>query len=185
MGRADHGGRSSSGCSAVQRFGTAKVSRGLRAGHGGLVPGARVVGLMHIVEHPEVLLGAQSGLRHHLPRHPSGASRRRRRRGVPRGDRRRGALCRPRPFRPEADRRRLVHPGLSRACCSTISGRARSCSATATAVDESVLRDASRTGRSCRWWSSRRGDGHREPGGDHRAPIRWRSRRSRSISCRA
>ena len=50
----------------------------------------------------------------------------RRRRDLPRGDRRRGALRRPRPLRAEADRRRRGSSSSFRACCSTISGRAPS-----------------------------------------------------------
>ena len=76
------------------------------------------------------------------------------RRGVPRRHRRRGALRRPRPFRPPADPGRLA----GRSCCrrwrSTISARARWCSPI---PRRSRTRSSCsiRTGRCCRWSCSR------------------------------
>ncbi len=49
---------------------------------------------------------------------------------VPGGDRRRSALCRPRPFWPQADPDGLVRTGVARRWSSTISDKARWCSPT-------------------------------------------------------
>ncbi len=49
---------------------------------------------------------------------------------LPGRDRCRSALCRPRPFRAQADPVRLVLSGFSGSACSTTSARARSCSPT-------------------------------------------------------
>ena len=65
----------------------------------------------------------------------------------------------------------VVHPRVSRACCSTISGRAPSSSAMATAVDESVLRDDPGLGAAADGRPRDAGDGHRQPGGDHRGLL--------------
>ena len=50
------------------------------------------------------------------------------RRRVPRGHRRRGALCRHGPLRRAARPARVVHARLARRCCSTTSAKARCCS---------------------------------------------------------
>ena len=75
-----------------------------------------IAGALHIIDDPARARRHQSALRHRIP----GRSRRHRPghagRGVPGGDRRRGALRRPRPFRPQADPDRLARAWCCRRC---------------------------------------------------------------------
>ena len=87
----------------------------------------RIGGLMHIVDNPNVSAGAQSALRHHVRRAPRRHRPHDHGPRVPGRDRRRGALRRSRPFRPQADPGRHGSGSCCRRCCSTISARARWC----------------------------------------------------------
>ena len=75
-----------------------------------------IAGALHIRDDPHVLLAinpyyAIAFPARSRPDRPGHAGRR-----VPGGDRRRGALCRSRPFRPQADPDRLALPGACRRC---------------------------------------------------------------------
>ena len=107
-----HPGRAVLG--AEQRHGARGV--GFRAGDGGLVRGAGGAGPRSHQRRSVGAGGDQSLLRHPVPadaRHdrPGDAGR-----GVPGGDRRRGALCRSRPFRTQADPGRLDLSSCCRRC---------------------------------------------------------------------
>ena len=75
------------------------------------------------------------------------------RRGVPRRHRRRGALRRPRPFRPQADPGRLARGGAAGAGAQ-LSRAGRAGARQSEGDRESVLPAVSRTGRCCRWCCS-------------------------------
>ena len=104
--------------------------RGVRAGHRAVVPGHRAFPASSTSPTTRRCFARSIRLLSRSPISHSAPGRRLRddRRGVPGRHRRGGALCRSRPFRAQADRAGLAGDRLSRACCSTISGRAPSCS---------------------------------------------------------
>ena len=87
-----------------------------------------IAGLLHIRDDPGVLWAANPvyGIKFLLQHGRIGLVTLGAR--LPGGHRRRGALCRSRPFRPQADPARLVRSRAAGADRSTISGRARWCS---------------------------------------------------------
>ncbi len=131
----------------VQRFGTAKVSSvfGPMTAIWFLVAGVFRPRPHHRLSGGAV--GAQSRSRHRVSGHAFRHRLRRDRRDLPGGDRRRGALCRSRPFRPQADRAGLVRPGLSLPAAQLFrAGRLRAVEVGAQNRREPVLRDAAGMG---------------------------------------
>ena len=108
---------------AVARHGEGRGP--VRPDHAGLVRGHRVARPVLDRSRSGRAVGAQSVLRHRFP----AAARHHRtvyaRRGVPRRHRRRGALCRSRPFRPPSDPSGLARSSCCRRWRSTIWARAR------------------------------------------------------------
>ena len=96
---------------AVQRFGTGECRHVFGPVTALVVPRLGVSGLIHIVDDPEVLwpLNPCHGV---IFLYAQPDRLRDARRDLPGRHRRRGALRRSRPFRPQADRARLVRAGL-------------------------------------------------------------------------
>ena len=126
-----------------------------------------IAGALHIRDDPHVLLainplyGIEFLLTHGADR-PGDA-----RRGVPGGDRRRGALCRSRPFRPQADPDRMALPGAAGAADQLF--RAGRQGAGRSGGDrKSVLPPGAGNLPAADDRAGDGGDRDREPGGDHR-----------------
>ena len=88
-------------------------------------------------------------------------------RGIPCGDRRRSALRRPRPFRPQADPDRLGRAGAPGACAE-LSRPGRAGAGRSEGAREPVLPALSRMGAAADGRAGHRCDGDREPGRHHR-----------------
>ena len=126
-----------------------------------------VAGIVPIVRDPVVLLALNPTYAVCVPVHPrhhqpGDAGRR-----LPRRHRRRGALCRPRPFRPQAHPGRLARPRASRPGHQLFRpGRAGA--GHADGARQSVLPALSGLGAAAGGGPRHRRHGHRQPGGDHR-----------------
>ena len=152
-------------CVSVARH--RESGRVVRADHGDLVCRDCDSGFRGDSKRSRRALGAQSGAWHGV----SSASRHHRllyaRRRFSRRDRRRGALRRPRPFRPRADPACLARPGAAFAGAQLPrAGRAGLCASGN--GRQSVLSALSRMGAHSDGVSGYGGNRHREPGGDHR-----------------
>ena len=121
----------------------------------------------HIADDPTVLLRGQPLLRGGLSVRAARRRLRHHRRGVPRRDRRGGALCRPRPFRPQADRARLAGARVPVPAAQLFrAGRLRALAWRHAA--QPVLRDAAGLGAAADGRARDGRDRHRQPGGDLR-----------------
>ena len=112
-----------------------------------------VAGLWHIGAESGVLAAFNPIYGVALPGQPRPHRLRHARRRVPGGHRRRGALRRPRPFRPRADPRRLARRRAAGAGAQ-LSRPGRAGAGRSEGDREPVLPAVSRTGRCCRWWCS-------------------------------
>ena len=152
---------------SVQSSGTARVASAFGPVMVVWFASLAVMGLVHISDDPSVLAAINpwyGAAIPAVPRHdrPGDAGR-----GVSRGDRRRGALCRSRPFRPQADPVRLAVLRAARAADQLF--RAGRAGAVRSRRDrEFVLPDGARDPAAAAGRAGDRGDRDREPGGDHR-----------------
>ena len=128
------------GLFAVQSRGTARVAALLRAGDDAVVHlPSPCVGHRPHRRRPGGVRRSQPDARDPLPRQPRLYRPRDARRRVPRRHRRRGALCRSRPFRPQADPTGLALPRAAGAGAQLFRpGRARACT-TRRPIDQPVL----------------------------------------------
>ena len=147
-----------------------RAGRGLlRPGHGGLVRRHRDRRRCCTSrDDPRVFAAINPLYAHQLPvdarPHRPGHARR----GVPGGHRRRGALCRSRPFRPQADPDAPGSAWCCRRCCSTISARARWCWRDPAAIENPFYRLVPECAAAADGRAGDRRDRDREPGGHHR-----------------
>ena len=136
---------------SVQSSGTARVASAVRAGHGGLVRDAGGDGPRPHQRRSHRAGGDQSLVRdpvHAFPRHHRAGDDGP---GVSGRDRRRGALCGPRPFRTQADPGRMVLSRVAGAADQLF--RAGRAGAVRSGGDRKpVLPAWSRKSCCCRWW---------------------------------